>query len=111
MAPDRYEVTVIGEEPCRVTCVLCCLRFVSGEKPLKTLCCIQFRELWYDDKGIKFYLLGDKAEIDHVRVKVMVYTEKARIFQRVRTFDSAAGSALFIPHQFTSCKLTRDLRC
>ena len=38
MAPDRYEVTVIGEEQASTT-VSCCHRR-SGEKPLMTLCCI-----------------------------------------------------------------------
>ena len=40
MAPDRYEVTVIGEEPWETTTVLCYRQFCQEIKPLTTSCCI-----------------------------------------------------------------------
>lgn len=40
MAPDRYEVTVIGEEPWGNYNRIMLSPVLSGEKPLKTLCCI-----------------------------------------------------------------------
>lgn len=40
MAPDRYEVTVIGEEPWGNYNRIMLFRFYPGKRPLKTLCCI-----------------------------------------------------------------------
>jgi nitrite reductase [NAD(P)H], small subunit len=40
MAPDRYEITVIGEEPGATTTASCCRQCFLARKPLMTSCCI-----------------------------------------------------------------------
>lgn len=40
MNPERYEITVIGEEPWGIITVLCCHLFYLVKKPLKILCYI-----------------------------------------------------------------------
>ena len=57
MAPDRYEVTVIGEEPWGNYNRIMLFRFYR----VKTIEDIMLHPpKWYDDKGIKF-IAGDKA--------------------------------------------------
>lgn len=66
MAPDRYEVTVIGEEPWGNYNRIMLSPVLSGEKTIEDI--MLHPPKWYDDKGIKF-IAGDKAVKLIVRVK------------------------------------------
>ncbi|MDC4362078.1 nitrite reductase small subunit NirD [Acinetobacter baumannii] len=92
MAPDRYEVTVIGEEPWGNYNRIMLSPVLSGEKTIEDI--MLHPPEWYDDKGIKF-IAGDKAvKID--RPRKVVYTEKGQTVDYDRLI-LATGSAPFIP--------------
>ncbi|WP_434727993.1 nitrite reductase small subunit NirD [Acinetobacter sp. PVC-6A] len=92
MAPDRYEVTVIGEEPWGNYNRIMLSPVLSGEKTIEDI--MLHPPQWYDDKGIKF-IAGDKAvKID--RPRKVVYTEKGQTVDYDRLI-LATGSAPFIP--------------
>ncbi|MEE9885228.1 nitrite reductase small subunit NirD [Acinetobacter nosocomialis] len=92
MAPDRYEVTVIGEEPWGNYNRIMLSPVLSGEKTIEDI--MLHPPKWYDDKGINF-IAGDKAvKID--RPRKVVYTEKGQIVDYDRLI-LATGSAPFIP--------------
>ncbi|EPN9412750.1 nitrite reductase small subunit NirD [Acinetobacter baumannii] len=92
MAPDRYEVTVIGEEPWGNYNRIMLSPVLSGEKTIEDI--MLHPPKWYDDKGIKF-IAGDKAvKID--RPRKVVYTEKGQTVDYDRLI-LATGSAPFIP--------------
>jgi nitrite reductase (NADH) large subunit len=92
MAPDRYEVTVIGEEPWGNYNRIMLSPVLSGEKTIEDI--MLHPHAWYD-KGIKF-IAGDPAKID--RPRKVVYTEKGEtvdydrlILQQVRTIYSTSS--------------------
>ncbi|MGE8608607.1 MAG: nitrite reductase small subunit NirD [Acinetobacter baumannii] len=92
MAPDRYEVTVIGEEPWGNYNRIMLSPVLSGEKTIEDI--MLHPPKWYDDKGINF-IAGDKAvKID--RPRKVVYTEKDQAVDYDRLI-LATGSAPFIP--------------
>lgn len=92
MAPDRYEVTVIGEEPWGNYNRIMLSPVLSGEKTIEDI--MLHPPKWYDDKGIEF-IAGDKAvKID--RPRKVVYTEKGQTVDYDRLI-LATGSAPFIP--------------
>ncbi|MGK8804054.1 nitrite reductase small subunit NirD [Acinetobacter seifertii] len=92
MAPDRYEVTVIGEEPWGNYNRIMLSPVLSGEKTIEDI--MLHPPKWYRDKGIKF-IAGDKAvKID--RPRKVVYTEKGQTVDYDRLI-LATGSAPFIP--------------
>ncbi|HBI2469421.1 TPA: nitrite reductase small subunit NirD [Acinetobacter baumannii] len=92
MAPDRYEVTVIGEEPWGNYNRIMLSPVLSGEKTIEDI--MLHPPKWYDDKGIKF-IADDKAvKID--RPRKVVYTEKGQTVDYDRLI-LATGSAPFIP--------------
>ncbi|MFY1085633.1 nitrite reductase small subunit NirD [Acinetobacter baumannii] len=92
MAPDRYEVTVIGEEPWGNYNRIMLSPVLSGEKTIEDI--MLHPPKWYDDKGIKI-IAGDKAvKID--RPRKVVYTEKGQTVDYDRLI-LATGSAPFIP--------------
>lgn len=92
MAPDRYEVTVIGEEPWGNYNRIMLSPVLSGEKTIEDI--MLHPSKWYSDKGIKF-IAGDKAvKID--RPRKVVYTEKEQTVDYDRLI-LATGSAPFIP--------------
>lgn len=92
MAPDRYEVTVIGEEPWGNYNRIMLSPVLSGEKTIEDI--MLHPPKWYDDKSIKF-IAGDKAvKID--RPRKVVYTEKGKTVDYDRLI-LATGSAPFIP--------------
>ncbi|SSI15838.1 NAD(P)H-nitrite reductase [Acinetobacter baumannii] len=92
MAPDRYEVTVIGEEPWGNYNLIMLSPVLSGEKTIEDI--MLHPPKWYDHKGIKF-IAGDKAvKID--RPRKVVYTEKGQTVDYDRLI-LATGSAPFIP--------------
>ncbi|QNY07692.1 nitrite reductase small subunit NirD [Acinetobacter seifertii] len=92
MAPDRYEVTVIGEEPWGNYNRIMLSPVLSGEKTIEDI--MLHPPKWYDDKGIKFIASEKAVKID--RPRKVVYTEKGQTVDYDRLI-LATGSAPFIP--------------
>jgi NAD(P)H-nitrite reductase large subunit len=74
MAPDRYEVTVIGEEPWGNYNRIMLSPVYQVRKPLKILCCIHMHGIAI--KGIKFIADDPAVKID--RTRKVVHTKKVR---------------------------------
>ena len=92
MAPDRYEVTVIGEEPWGNYNRIMLSPVLSGDKTIDDI--MLHPHAWYSDKGIRF-IAGDPAvRID--RPRKQVYTEKGEVVDYDRLI-LATGSKPFIP--------------
>lgn len=74
MAPDRYDVTVIGEEPWGTITVSCFHQCFL----VKTIDDIMLHpHAWYSDKGIKF--IADDPAIKIDRTRKVVHTQKAKV--------------------------------
>ena len=92
MAPDRYDVTVIGEEPWGNYNRIMLSPVLSGDKTIDDI--MLHPHAWYSDKGIRF-IAGDPAvRID--RPRKQVYTEKGEVVDYDRLI-LATGSKPFIP--------------
>ena len=92
MAPDRYEVTVIGEEPWGNYNRIMLSPVLSGDKSIEDI--MLHPHAWYSDKGIHF-IAGDAAvKID--RPRKQVHTEKGILVDYDRLI-LATGSKPFIP--------------
>lgn len=92
MAPERYEVTVIGEEPWGNYNRIMLSPVLSGDKTIDDIMLHPYA--WYSDKNIRF-IAGDAAvKID--RPRKQVYTEKGVIVDYDRLI-LATGSKPFIP--------------
>ena len=92
MAPERYEVTVIGEEPWGNYNRIMLSPVLSGDKTIDDI--MLHPHAWYSDKNIRF-IAGDAAvKID--RPRKQVYTEKGIIVDYDRLI-LATGSKPFIP--------------
>ena len=92
MAPDRYEITVIGEEPWGNYNRIMLSPVLSGEKTIDDI--MLHPHAWYADKGIRL-VAGDPAvRID--RPRKQVYTEKGEVISYDRLI-LATGSKPFVP--------------
>ena len=92
MAPDRYDVTVIGEEPWGNYNRIMLSPVLSGDKTIDDI--MLHPHAWYSDKNIRF-IAGDAAvRID--RPRKQVYTEKGLMVDYDRLI-LATGSKPFIP--------------
>ncbi|MGB9189689.1 MULTISPECIES: nitrite reductase small subunit NirD [unclassified Acinetobacter] len=92
MAPERYEVTVIGEEPWGNYNRIMLSPVLSGDKSIDDI--MLHPHAWYSDKNIRF-IAGDAAvKID--RPRKQVYTEKGLVVDYDRLI-LATGSKPFIP--------------
>ena len=92
MAPERYEITVIGEEPWGNYNRIMLSPVLSGEKTIEDI--MLHSHTWYRDKGIRF-IAGDPAvKID--RPRKQVYTQKGEIVDYDRLI-MATGSKPFVP--------------
>ena len=92
MATERYEVTVIGEEPWGNYNRIMLSPVLSGDKTIDDI--MLHPHAWYSDKGIRF-IAGDPAvRID--RPRKQVYTEKGEVVDYDRLI-LATGSKPFIP--------------
>ncbi|BCU64775.1 nitrite reductase [NAD(P)H], small subunit [Acinetobacter bouvetii DSM 14964 = CIP 107468] len=92
MAPDRYDVTVIGEEPWGNYNRIMLSPVLSGDKTIDDI--MLHPHAWYSDKNIRF-IAGDPAvRID--RPRKQVYTEKGLMVDYDRLI-LATGSKPFIP--------------
>lgn len=92
MAPDRYEITVVGEEPWGNYNRIMLSPVLSGEKTIDDI--MLHPHAWYADKGIRL-IAGDPAvRID--RPRKHVYTEKGEVISYDRLI-LATGSKPFVP--------------
>ena len=92
MAPERYEVTVIGEEPWGNYNRIMLSPVLSGEKTIEDI--MLHPHAWYSDKGIKFIAQDPAVKID--RTRKVVHTEKGERIDYDRLII-ATGSKPFIP--------------
>ncbi|WP_151980664.1 nitrite reductase small subunit NirD [Acinetobacter guerrae] len=92
MAPDRYEVTVIGEEPWGNYNRIMLSPVLSGEKTIDDI--MLHPHSWYSDKGIKFIAEDPAVKID--RTRKVVHTQKGESIDYDRLII-ATGSKPFIP--------------
>ncbi|ENW81003.1 nitrite reductase [NAD(P)H], large subunit [Acinetobacter sp. ANC 3929] len=92
MAPDRYEVTVIGEEPWGNYNRIMLSPVLSGEKTIDDI--MLHPHAWYRDKGIQFIADDPAVKID--RTRKVVHTEKGKSVDYDRLII-ATGSSPFIP--------------
>lgn len=92
MAPDRYDVTVIGEEPWGNYNRIMLSPVLSGEKTIDDI--MLHPHAWYRDKGIKF--IADDPAIKIDRTRKVVHTEKGENVDYDRLII-ATGSSPFIP--------------
>ncbi|ENU30181.1 nitrite reductase small subunit NirD [Acinetobacter sp. NIPH 1852] len=92
MAPDRYEVTVIGEEPWGNYNRIMLSHVLSGEKTIDDI--MLHPHAWYSDKGIKFIADDPAVKID--RTRKTVHTQKGESVDYDRLII-ATGSSPFIP--------------
>lgn len=92
MAPDRYDITVIGEEPWGNYNRIMLSPVLSGDKSIDEI--MLHSHAWYQDKGIRF-IAGDAAvRID--RPRKQVYTQSGEVVAYDRLI-LATGSTPFIP--------------
>lgn len=92
MAPDRYEITVIGEEPWGNYNRIMLSPVLSGEKSIQDI--MLHPHDWYADKGIRL-IAGDPAvRID--RPRKQIYTEQGAVVEYDRLI-LATGSKPFVP--------------
>lgn len=92
MAPDRYNVTVIGEEPWGNYNRIMLSPVLSGEKTIDDI--MLHPHAWYSDKGIQF--IADDPAIKIDRTRKVVHTEKGESVDYDRLII-ATGSSPFIP--------------
>ncbi|GAB02285.1 MULTISPECIES: nitrite reductase small subunit NirD [Acinetobacter] len=92
MAPDRYEVTVIGEEPWGNYNRIMLSPVLSGEKTIDDI--MLHPHAWYSDKGIKFIADDPAVKID--RTRKIVHTKQGESVDYDRLII-ATGSSPFIP--------------
>lgn len=92
MAPDRYEITVIGEEPWGNYNRIMLSPVLSGEKTIDDI--MLHSHAWYADKGIR--LIADDPAVRIDRPRKHVYTEKGEVISYDRLI-LATGSKPFVP--------------
>lgn len=92
MAPDRYEITVIGEEPWGNYNRIMLSPVLSGEKTIDDI--MLHPHAWYADKGIRLIAGDPVVRID--RPRKHVYTEKGEVISYDRLI-LATGSKPFVP--------------
>ncbi|MCH7304145.1 nitrite reductase small subunit NirD [Acinetobacter sp. NIPH 1869] len=92
MAPDRYDVTVIGEEPWGNYNRIMLSPVLSGEKTIDEI--MLHPHAWYSDKGIQF--IADDPAIKIDRTRKVVHTEKGESVGYDRLII-ATGSSPFVP--------------
>ncbi|AUX87436.1 nitrite reductase (NAD(P)H) small subunit [Acinetobacter sp. ACNIH2] len=92
MAPDRYEITVIGEEPWGNYNRIMLSPVLSGEKTFEDI--MLHPHAWYLDKGIRFIADDPAVKID--RPRKQVHTQKGIVVDYDRLI-LATGSKPFVP--------------
>lgn len=92
MAPDRYEITVIGEEPWGNYNRIMLSPVLSGEKTVEDI--MLHPHAWYHDKGMRFIADDPAVKID--RPRKQVHTQKGIVVDYDRLI-LATGSKPFVP--------------
>ncbi|WP_445116305.1 nitrite reductase small subunit NirD [Acinetobacter sp. WZC-1] len=92
MAPDRYDVTVIGEEPWGNYNRIMLSPVLSGEKTIDDI--MLHPHAWYSDRGIQ--LIADDPAVKIDRPRKQVYTRSGKMVDYDRLI-LATGSRPFIP--------------
>ncbi len=92
MAPDRYDITVIGEEPWGNYNRIMLSPVLSGEKTIEDI--MLHPHSWYQSKNINFIADDPAVKID--RPRKQVYTQKGQVVDYDRLI-LATGSKPFIP--------------
>ena len=92
MAPDRYEITVIGEEPWGNYNRIMLSPVLSGDKTIEDI--MLHSHAWYSEKGIQ--LIADDPAIKIDRPRKQVHTQKGMVVNYDRLI-LATGSKPFIP--------------
>ncbi|OTG65457.1 nitrite reductase small subunit NirD [Acinetobacter silvestris] len=92
MAPDRYDITVIGEEPWGNYNRIMLSPVLSGEKTIEDI--MLHPHSWYQSKNINFISDDPAVKID--RPRKQVYTQKGQVVDYDRLI-LATGSKPFIP--------------
>jgi nitrite reductase (NADH) large subunit len=92
MAPDRYEITVIGEEPWGNYNRIMLSPVLSGDKTIEDI--MLHSHVWYSEKGIQ--LIADDPAIKIDRPRKQVHTQKGMVVNYDRLI-LATGSKPFIP--------------
>ncbi|WP_336929469.1 nitrite reductase small subunit NirD [Acinetobacter tandoii] len=92
MAPDRYEITVIGEEPWGNYNRIMLSPVLSGEKTVEDI--MLHPHAWYSDKSIRFIADDPAVKID--RPRKQVHTQKGIVVDYDRLI-LATGSKPFVP--------------
>jgi len=92
MAPNRYEITVIGEEPWGNYNRIMLSPVLSGDKTIEDI--MLHSHAWYSEKGIR--LIADDPAIKIDRPRKQVHTQKGMVVNYDRLI-LATGSKPFIP--------------
>ena len=92
MAPNRYEITVIGEEPWGNYNRIMLSPVLSGDKTIEDI--MLHSHAWYSEKGIQ--LIADDPAIKIDRPRKQVHTQKGMVVNYDRLI-LATGSKPFIP--------------
>ncbi len=92
MAPERYEITVIGEEPWGNYNRIMLSPVLSGDKTIEDI--MLHSHAWYSEKGIQ--LIADDPAIKIDRPRKQVHTQKGMVVNYDRLI-LATGSKPFIP--------------
>lgn len=92
MAPDRYEITVIGEEPWGNYNRIMLSPVLSGEKTVEDI--MLHPHAWYSDKSIRFIADDPAVKIDRPRKQVHTQTGIVVDYDRLIL---ATGSKPFVP--------------
>lgn len=92
MAPDRYEITVIGEEPWGNYNRIMLSPVLSGEKTIEDI--MLHPHAWYSDKSIHFIADDPAVKIDRPRKQVHTQTGIVVDYDRLIL---ATGSKPFVP--------------
>ncbi|PWB14524.1 nitrite reductase (NAD(P)H) small subunit [Acinetobacter sp. AM] len=92
MAPDRYEITVIGEEPWGNYNRIMLSPVLSGEKTVEDI--MLHPHAWYRDKGMRFIADDPAVKIDRPRKQVHTQTGIVVDYDRLIL---ATGSKPFVP--------------
>ncbi|MFW2077318.1 nitrite reductase small subunit NirD [Acinetobacter sp. ULE_I010] len=92
MAPDRYDITVIGEEPWGNYNRIMLSPVLSGEKTIEDI--MLHSHAWYQSKNITF--IADNAAVKIDRSRKQIHTQNGQIVDYDRLI-LATGSKPFIP--------------
>lgn len=108
MAPDRYEITVIGAEACGNYNRILLSPVLSGQKKFAEI--MLHSAQWYRDQGICFIAADPAIKIDRARKQVQTESGRIVVYDRMIL---ATGSHAFLPpiegHDLAGVMCFRDI--